>query len=155
LSKRDRAALCTYIRAIADKLELRDWTIELARDPCDDETEGTADCIYGQRHLTIALHREFRERDPLDQRETIVHELIHAHMKVCWQMVQQDLADLIGKPAYYVFADSYRRAMEYSVDALSKVISRQMPLIEWPRADKRRRAGGRSTTVSAGRRARG
>lgn len=154
MSKRDRAELERYVRAIADELELRDWTIAIADDPCDDETEGTADCVYGQRHLTIALHRHFRERHPFDQRETIVHELIHAHTKVCWQMVQLDLAELIGKPAYYVFCDSFRRAMEYSIDALSKAIARHMPVIEWPSADKQRRAGGRSTAGSDGRRAR-
>lgn len=142
------------MRAIADELELRDWTIELAHDPCEDDLEGTADCVYGQRHLTIAVHKEFRDRPASDQRETIVHELIHAHTKVCWQMVQQDLAELIGKPAYYVFCDSYRRAMEYSIDALSKAVAGHMPLIDWPSADKRARAGGRSTVGSDGRRAR-
>lgn len=154
MSKRDRAALCAYIRVIADKLELRDWTIELAHAPCADYLEGQADCVFGQRHIEIALHKDFRDRPAADQRETIVHELLHAHTKVCWQMVQDDLAEPLGKPAYYLFCDSYRRAMEYQVDALAKTISRHMPLIEWPNADKRTRAGGRSTAGSDGRRAR-
>ncbi len=131
MTKRDRAALGRYVRWVANEMELRDWTVTIGADHCEPLLEGNATCTYGQRHLAIEFGEHFRDRDPEEQRETVVHELVHAHLDVCWKMVQADLADALGKPVYYVFCDSYRRAMEYSVDALSKTIAKHMPLIEW------------------------
>jgi hypothetical protein len=133
MTKRDRAALGRYVRWVADHMELRDWTLTLGYDECEDHLEASAHCTYGQRHLAIEFNERFRSRPAADQRETVVHELVHAHLDVCWKMVQTDLAEALGKPVYYVFCDSYRRAMEYSVDALSKTIAPHMPLIDWPR----------------------
>jgi hypothetical protein len=132
VKKRDRKALGEYVRWVANELELRDWVIELDRSPCDLDCAGYALCIDGQRHITIALAAGFRDYPPAEQRETIVHELLHAHTEACWRMVQTDLAEPLGKIAYYVFCDSYRRAMEYQVDALSKAIAPRLPLIDWP-----------------------
>lgn len=133
MTKRDRAELGRYMRAIADEMELRDWTVTVGDGYCGDDLEAEAHCVNGQRHVAITFGEHFRGREPEDQRETVVHELIHAHLDVCWKMVQTDLAEALGKPVYYVFCDSYRRAMEYSVDALAKTIARHMPLIEWPK----------------------
>lgn len=130
MTTRDRKALGGYIRDIADKMELRDWTIDVEHEPCEGYN-AVAHCTYGQRRVSIAFAADFRDYPPAEQRETVVHELIHAHHAVCWHMVQNDLGDALGKPVYYVFCDSYRRAMEYQVDALAKVIARHMPLIEW------------------------
>lgn len=132
MKKRDRRALLEYVRWVANEIELRDWTVELDRDACDDDRAGHAVCIDGQRHVTVAVNANFRGYSPEEQRETIVHELLHAQHAVCWRMVQTDLAEPMGKIAYYVFCDSYRRAMEYTVDALSKALAKHMPLIEWP-----------------------
>jgi hypothetical protein len=131
VTKRERKALEKYVRWVADAMELRDWTITIDNDPCADDLEGSAVCTFSQRHVTIAFATNFRDRDPADQRETVVHELLHAHHEVTWRMVQTDLAGALGKPVYYVFCDSYRRAMEYTVDALAKTIAKAMPLIDW------------------------
>lgn len=88
---------------------------------------------YGQKEVGVTFGEHFRERPAESQRETVVHELVHAHLDFCWKMVQTDLGDALGKPVYYVFCDSYRRAMEYAVDALAKTIAKDMPLIEWPK----------------------
>lgn len=132
MRKRDRRALLEYIRWVANEIELRDWTVELDRDPCDQERAGHAVCVDGQRLVLIAVHANFRNHPPEEQRETIVHELCHAHHEACWRMVQTDLAEPLGKIGYYVFCDAYRRSMEYSVDGLAKALAKHMPFIEWP-----------------------
>lgn len=133
LSKRDRRELGRYLRWVANEMNLRDWTTAVGDGYSEDHLEAEAHCTIGQRHIVITFNEHFRDRDPEDQRETVVHELVHAHTDVCWKMVQADLADALGKPVYYVFCDSYRRAMEYAVDALSKTIAPNMPLIDWPK----------------------
>lgn len=133
MSKRDRKALVHYIRHVADQMQLRDWTVTLEREPCDEERIGQARCVDGQRHVFISVAANFTDYDAEEQRETIVHELVHAHHEWCWRMVQSDLAEPLGKVAYYVFCDAYRRAMELAVDGLSKAIAPHMPLIDWPK----------------------
>lgn len=132
MTKRDRKALGRYIRWVADAMELRDWHFSLDHEPCEERLVGSCVCTNGARHATIAVSGNFREIDPEEQRETIVHELVHVHWETCWKMVQSDLGDALGKPVYYVFADSFRRGMEYGVDGLAKAIAKHMPLIEWP-----------------------
>lgn len=133
MTKRDRAALGRYLRWVADAMELRDWTVTLGDGVCEDHLEAEALCTFGQKDIGITFGAEFRDRSAESQRETVVHELVHAHFDACWKMVQGDLADALGKPVYYVFCDSYRRAMEYAVDGLSKSIAKHLPLIEWPK----------------------
>lgn len=133
MNQADRKVLGTYIRDTADRMNLRDWTIVFADDPCDDHLAGNSNCVNGQRHIEISVAKTFRDHNAKEQRETIVHELVHAHQDMCWKMVQTDLAEPLGKIAYYIFCDAYRRSMEYCTDALAKTIAEQMPLIEWPR----------------------
>jgi hypothetical protein len=137
VTKRQRRALAEYIRWVADALELRDWTITLDHEPCEEHLMGHVHCTNSARNLSIAVNASFLDYTPEDQRETIVHELVHAHWETCWKMIQGDLGDALGKPVYYVFCDSYRRAMEYGVDGLAKALAKHMPLIEWPEAKKR------------------
>jgi hypothetical protein len=120
------------MRWIADEIELRDWTITLADEPCDSDYTAKINCIEGRKHAVIAFNPEFREMDPDDQRQTIIHELVHAHHAICWRMVQSDLIQPLGQETYNIFADSYRRGMEYCVDAVADALAKHMPLIEWP-----------------------
>lgn len=136
MSKRDRKALLNYIRWAANELELRDWTITLDRAPCASNLMGHVHCTNGARDLQIAVNADFKDYTPEEQRETIVHELVHVHWDPCWKMVQSDLGDALGKPVYYVFCDSYRRAMEYGVDGLAKAIAKHLPVIQWPEAKR-------------------
>lgn len=131
LTKKERRALGLYVREIADRIELRDWTIAIAHAPCDDHLEANINVTPGTRHATISFHPDTDERSAAELRETVVHELIHAHIDVCWKMVQTDLAEALGKPTYYVFCDAYRRNMELSVDGLAKALAKHMPLIDW------------------------
>ena len=133
MTKPERKVLGEYVRQVADEMELRDWTVTIGYENCEDHLEGTAEVTYGQRNIAIEFGKNFRDRSREEQRETVVHELTHAHLDVCWKMVQSDLAEALGKPVYYVFCDSYRRSMEFATDALAKTIARHMPLIDWPK----------------------
>lgn len=137
MTQRDRKTLGEYVRAVADQLWLRDWKFHLMHEPCEEGKAGNVVCVEGQREANISLARHFSELDPEEQRETIIHELVHCHLEACWRMVQGDLDEPLGKVGYYVFCDAYRRNMELAVDALAKALAPHFPLISWPA--KRRR----------------
>lgn len=133
MTKRERAALGRYVRWIANELELRDWTITIDDDPCDEAFAARVECTEGRKHATISFNERFTTYAPEDQRQTIVHELVHAHLAVCWRMVQTDLVNPLGHEGYGFFCDSYRRAQEYAVDAIADALAKHMPLIAWPK----------------------
>lgn len=133
MKKRDHRELCRYIRWVANELGLHDWTIHVMHEPAESNKSGNIHCTDGARECFISFAWNFRSLPAEEQRETVVHELLHAQHATCWHMVQSDLAEALGKPTYYVFCDSYRRAMEYSVDALAKAIAPRFPLIDWPK----------------------
>ena len=47
-------------------------------------------------------------------------------------MMRDDLDTLLGKPADTIFWKSWRRQLEYAIDATAAAIAKHMPLIEWP-----------------------
>lgn len=125
-----------YVRAIADALELRDWSIDVSRDaPSSEEFIASCSCAQSRKNASIYFSDVFRHVDPIEQRQTVVHELLHAHHEVCWRMVQTDLLSPLGQETYGVFCDGYRRAMEYAVDAIAEALARHLPLIDWPQAE--------------------
>lgn len=137
MKKRDRKALGQYVRWVANELNLRDYTIHLEYAAEVEYMRGGAgaghcSCIDGAREATITFGVFFRGLSPEEQRETVVHELLHVHHDPCWRMVQTDLSEPLGKVAYYVFCDSYRRSMEFMVDGIAKAVAPKLPLIEWP-----------------------
>ncbi len=132
MTKRERRALGRYVRWIADAMELRDWTIHLADAPCDPEYSAKVELTEGRKHATISFNPRFREGAAEDQRQTIVHELVHCHFALPWRMVQTDLLQPLGQETYSIFCDSFRRTLEYGVDAVADAIAKHMPLIEWP-----------------------
>lgn len=136
MTKPERAALLHYIRWMADAMGLRDWTVALGDSPCDNKLSAQCSCTNGQKHVTISVCADFRGM-PIDEvRETIVHELVHAHFEPCWQQVRADLLEHLGQATYNVFVDSFRRNMEYSVDGISRAIAGHMPTIDWKWTDE-------------------
>jgi hypothetical protein len=139
VTKRDRKVFVEYVRWLKNDLGLRDYTIHLEYEAGEPE-EGRGGvrvahcaCIDGAREATISFFSGIRYL-PRDQvRESIVHELLHCHHDPCWRMVQSDLSEPLGKIAYYVFCDSYRRQMEFMVDGIAKAIAPRLPLIDWPK----------------------
>jgi hypothetical protein len=93
----DHKTVQAYITSVARQMGLRDWETKLSEEPCEDSTDAaTVVCTYGQRRLTIKLATDFRKQSAVDQRDTIVHELVHAHFDPCLGMVDDDLESQLG-----------------------------------------------------------
>lgn len=110
----------TYIRGVADQIGLRDWTLMVCDGPPDGEgLAGKAvamiDIPAGRRYAAIMLSDTFLDSTPAEQKQTILHELLHCHF--------QD-ACLIGEtgiPDDLRFA--FRLAIEHGIDAIAESIA--------------------------------
>jgi hypothetical protein len=122
-----------YVRAMADLLWLRDWTLIVSREePGEDGWIACCEPITGRKAATLRFRNDFRERDPETQRQTVVHELLHCHTAQPWHLVRVTLPKELGQSAYNLFCDAFRNELEYAVDAIADAVSGSFPLIQWP-----------------------
>jgi hypothetical protein len=132
MNKRDRKALCEYIRWVANEMELRDWRFELMRNPCGDDNLAVIHPVYGQKHATLYVCKNFRELDSPRQREVIAHELVHCHLAALQSQLEDDLRPALGEHTYSLFFAAAKRNIEYATNGLEMAIAKHLPLIEWP-----------------------
>jgi hypothetical protein len=122
-----------YIRDIADRMALKDWTILLSDEPADEESEATTFLTNGRKVAKVYLSSKWEGRTPEEQRHTVVHEMVHPHLYPLTNMGEDDIEPLIGKAAHTLWQASFRRELEYAVDGLADAIAPLMPLPEPPK----------------------
>lgn len=125
-----------YMRAVADRLGLRDWTITVMRAPLDDDDDAAARIVptYGRRQAKIWLAYVFNEWDAEEQRHVIVHELLHLTVEPLFARLSHTLPKVLGAPIYDLLMASIKLDAEYQNDALADFIAPLFPLIgdDWP-----------------------
>jgi hypothetical protein len=129
-----RAALDAYVTDVAAALQLRDWTIELKFDGLEEGDCAQVDALYGQRRATVTLGEVFRTQSPSDQRDTIVHELLHLVLMPSWQYIEELFDAELTARASRVAWLAYTQHVEYSVDQLAGVIAPTValpPTLAW------------------------
>lgn len=134
MTKAQRQRFAGYVREVADLMGLCAWTIsvefddELSGD--DDETQTLAQSVVvpGRQVNEIEFRSDILERDPPAVRHAVVHELLHSPFGAMWEQVRSDLAGTLGREAYTLFVDSFRRNMEHGVDAVAVAWSERLPL---------------------------
>ena len=118
----------TYLRYLADHLELRDWRIHLADDPCDEPYVAEIKSVYGRKWATIYLSERWHELSPVQQRQTLVHELIHCHFRLVESLAEQ--AEMVmPRATYRLWYTNHEHGVEYAVDALAEAIA---PFLDLP-----------------------
>lgn len=138
MRKRDRKELTRYVRHIADEMGLRDWgfTIRIS-DPAED-VDGvdyafaSIEPVDGRKYAVITFDPETRDQPPLEIRDTVCHELVHAHLNAACEVVRVDIVDWFPQATYELMFRGFRRNIETAVDGLAEALSPNMPLIEWP-----------------------
>ncbi len=140
LTKRDRKYLGSYMRECADAMELRDWHLDLSHEgpePHHGNAYASAEPIFGQRRAVFRFCSTFRELRPDEQRNIVVHELVHCHLASIQSMVEKDLEEPLGKAVDAMFFSAFQRSVEYATDALAAAIAKHLPLPEWPKPKKK------------------
>lgn len=105
MKKRERKALCAYLRFVANEMELRDWTFNVQYRCDSEDAYATVHPIDGRKRATIKFEEDFRRSD------------FESHL---------------GSPADSLMFRAASRNLEYGVDGLAHAIAKHLPLIEWP-----------------------
>jgi len=126
--------LADYVRAVGYDMNLSGWTIRVKREPAQPNA-GADVMVYRARWIAeLRVADRFFSESHAEQRELIVHELLHVHldrMDTAYNCVEE----LIGTPAFTVLSSAYRTAEELSIDALTTILAPIMPLPSWDEAD--------------------
>lgn len=121
-----------YLRRLADKLELRDWTVHLMHAEPHNPNHGAAmEATYGQRHVRVWIRSDLFDYSPEEQRQTLVHELVHVHTSAMVAMVRETLPGQMAPGAHEVFEREFTRQMEHAVDAMAEAVAHHLPLPPW------------------------
>lgn len=132
MTKGEQKILEAYARKVADGMCLQDWSVYFNWDRPADEGDGASiDWPEGRKSVVIRLNADFREYDAEEQRYVVVHEFVHAHFAPMQDTVEEDLQVHLGRPTYDIYSRSFRRALEYGVDAVATALATHMPLIDW------------------------
>jgi len=136
------SVLHAYVRDCADRLGLRDWTLVIRHDPPDEE-DALADTLAteGRRRAVIRFCENFRELDVEEQRNTVVHELLHCHLYLI-ENAQSDGEVALGRDTAQILHNSVRRSIELACDSIATAIDEHFPLIAWDDGPKRTASRG-------------
>ena len=117
-----KAAFSPYLRCLADMMELRDWSVRIDNGAPDNANAmAKVDTAYGRKLLWLNLSETFLDSSPEEQRQTLVHELVHAHFASMHHFLCHHLGE---GPAF----EAYRLAHEYGVDAIAEGWAKTLPL---------------------------
>lgn len=121
-----------YVRATANQLGLRDWTFRISHTPLLYENPRGAEieCMYGKREAIVRLRSDFQNHSKDQQRQTLVHELVHCHFAASRRVTRQGgaLWLLIGDSVGDMLRCQLNDAEEDAVDALACAIAEFLPL---------------------------
>ena len=117
-----------YIHTIREHLRLRDWNLLLGTS-VPDNTDHLA-CItptYGRQVARIELSHAFLTDTPENQRQTIVHELLHLHTNRAANVLDR-VIDGRSEGWLHLSKEFHTEAIEYTTDILADIIAPFLPL---------------------------
>lgn len=117
-----KEAFNAYARRLADLMGLLDWIIGIGDEPPEPRNLAECDARYGRKIAWIHLSESFFNSTPVRQRQTIVHELLHAHNAHAEHLLHDELSDTALR--------AYTLAHEYAIDGIAEAWSRSLPLPE-------------------------
>jgi hypothetical protein len=120
-----------YAEELASHMGLADWTIEVRHDPTEVDTYAEIECVYGQRLARIGLNRNWLTYTREMQRDTLVHELVHATLAPLSQMAY-DMVDALteNEGAQAAAKAALSGSEEWVVDPISIAWAPHLPLPE-------------------------
>lgn len=120
MTEAERGRWLTYVRALADRMGLKDWTITVPSGPPVGQSDASTWMCYGRRVARIHLPDSFVHESPEEQRDTIVHELLHLHFNAMDGLVTDWLDGEKIK--------GYQRMFEHGIDAVAAALALHLPL---------------------------
>lgn len=132
---RDQAeALQAYVWEIRDMLRLRHWDVFLAAEQAEDDANASVHPTPGKFVAGIRLAEHWFDRTPEDQRNDIVHELLHLVHRDQAEVIRCGLQDsgYLPAKAFALLWRLFELHTEAMVDHLAGVLAPVMPLPDLP-----------------------
>jgi hypothetical protein len=132
-----RNQLAKYVRALANQMGMRDWTVTLRPEPPEDSDEGyqtgfgvIADSFVppGQQHAILRMREDVQMDGDLNYlREVFVHELVHC---LLWPYARtiRTVKPELSQPTYDVWLDNLKHSEEQAVDQIARAWAPLLPL---------------------------
>lgn len=140
MTPEQKEVLLPYLRAVADRMGLRDWTLQVTPGPPSTPREGvntmaTVEKWFGRRIAEFSFRDDITGESPESVRHIIVHEMTHLPFEPIGHYLDRTVRDLIGVHAYDPFVEAHRLLHEEAIDHLAEVIAAFMPEFPgWPDA---------------------
>lgn len=126
-----------YVNKLKNMMGLSHWTILMQTKPCSPDALGETEVIHGQHLAKMYLHKDFRKDKPEDLRATIVHELLHCHMAVIEEavneMLKPDPDDPKSKAIHKMVTSLIDYECERIIDGLAESMGKWMPTPDMPK----------------------
>lgn len=118
----------TYLRELADLMGLRDWRVVLSRNPPEHAQHiACATRTYGRKVVTIQLSEDFFAQDDETRRHTCVHELLHAHINMVYDVIG-NVSGALGSVTYGILDGAMDDAVEIITDGIADALAPHLPL---------------------------
>ena len=130
MTHRQRRSLAKYVSVTAAALGLRDWTLDFPdEEPDEGHALASVECVYGRRLAIVRFRKDFPHTACDEQRQVVLHELIHVHFGHRRQSTADALEGL-GREGRQQALDAITLGDEYGTDALAEAIAGFFPLWE-------------------------
>lgn len=126
MSPSDWQGIADYMLLVRNHLGLHAWHLYIANKPCAKKYQASIAPTYGRKYATIYFSRNWPDVDVVEQKQTIVHELLHL-LFIDVQSAVDRVSKLVDRKTFSVIWDNHTEALEYAIDALSELIAAQLP----------------------------
>jgi len=133
VTKRRQQALQRYVNKLRPMLGLRDWEVVVKQEPPDNPShDASHQSVMGCRLSLIRVADRFWTYTPEQQREVILHELLHCVFAPTQDQIRHILPSHLRGRGGEVFREMWFQSQEYAIDQLSVALGRHFPLPELP-----------------------
>jgi hypothetical protein len=122
-----RAYWQAYIDSLKEPMRVRDWGITLTEEFAAEDAGASVSVIYGRNRANIQIAQDFDTYEPEEQRQMIVHELMHIHAQPMGSVLQRVTES--RTEAWLLLATAFHsEALEHMVDLMAEIVAAYVPL---------------------------
>lgn len=116
-----------YVRFLADRIKLRDWSFDVEFDADLEGSLSTVELTPNRRHAVLAVGPLFFKSSEVDQRHGAVHELVHCHLQPA-RTFFSTLKRPLGK-VHNTLQKNHDNHLESATDDLAAAIAAGLPTL--------------------------
>jgi hypothetical protein len=124
-----------YMMLLRDEMRLHHWTIFLRDETPEEAEDGNRNALAyvepDKNHysVNVFLAADFPSQPPEKQREALVHELVHVHLRDV-STILDELSEPFGVLLFNIIVGYYHQRIELFVQEMALLIAPRFPLPE-------------------------